>query len=656
MNESKLMRAIFDNIAVAIVAADGDGNLIASNKAAESLHGVAPSNIPPDKWAEEYGIFLPDQVTPCPLDQLPLMRVLRGEAPEEVELYIRRPDGSGSVVSVTGCALLGDDGKWGGFVVFSDITARKLKDDALRTSEMLLREAQRIARLGSWEWDPAADVVNWTDETYSLLDLDSRLPPPSFEEHRSVYTPAAFASLEKAIARTLRDGTPYELDLEVRRSDGTSGWIIARGEPIRNAAGRIVRLRGTAMDISDRKRTERRIADLAERLSLATRAGRIGVWELDVPSDRLIWDESMYELYGKDAGEETGENNNLWVDSLHPADRDRMLREHSDALERDLPFDSEFRIVTPAGEIRHIRAQATVVRDGTGAPQRFIGTNWDITEIRTLAQALQAEKERLLQVIDDWIEAKAAADKANRAKSDFLAAMSHDLRTPMNAILGFGQLLEGKMFGPLNEKQEEFVEFILSSGRGLLKLIDQLLELSQIEAGKMKVSLEPVEIPPLMKVVAATLSQMTAKYDVRLDPGDFGAALPHVFADPVRLNHALTNIGSNAIKYNRRRGAAVFTYEVLDEDWVRITVTDNGIGIEEDRQAEIFQAFNRLGADHSGIEGTGIGLSITRQMVDLMGGRVGFVSRPGEGSSFWIDIPIYAEESGALARLAATHA
>ena len=301
-----------------------------------------------------------------------------------------------------------------------------------------------------------------------------------------------------------------------------------------------------------------------------------------------------------------------------------------------------------ARSIRTLSAPALALASGT--PQRTSPT--EIVEVNEVETALQdaarllaertAAREAAERAERTMTIAKEAAERSSEAKSEFLAMMSHELRTPLHGILGFAQLIDGRHYGQLTEKQKEFIDAILFSGNHLLELINDVLELSKIESGRMTVSMERVEVVPVMKSVLATLSQAADKAGVALRGGNFGISLPPVHADRVRLAQCLMNLGTNAIKYNRREGSVTFSYGVVDGR-VRISVTDTGRGIPKDRQAELFEPFNRLGAERTGVEGTGVGLTLTRRLVELMGGKIGFVSTEGQGSCFWIDLPIYVQ-------------
>ncbi|HEX2678078.1 MAG TPA: ATP-binding protein, partial [Polyangiales bacterium] len=229
---------------------------------------------------------------------------------------------------------------------------------------------------------------------------------------------------------------------------------------------------------------------------------------------------------------------------------------------------------------------------------------------------------------------------ASAAKSEFLSSMSHELRTPLNAILGFAQLLHRDKKEPLSGRHRERIEHVIGGGEHLLRLIDEVLDLSRIEAGRVSVSPEPVEIAPVLDEVKTTLDAMANRAEVELVIEPLPKALPLVIADRVRFKQTLMNYGSNAIKYGRKGGHARFRVEVVDSR-VRITVADDGIGIPADKQDKIFQPFHRAGQEAGPIEGTGIGLAITKRLVELMEGAVGFRSEHGRGSEFWIELPIY---------------
>lgn len=276
-----------------------------------------------------------------------------------------------------------------------------------------------------------------------------------------------------------------------------------------------------------------------------------------------------------------------------------------------------------------------------------------ITEIDELGQALVRasvlielrghQRDEAERAEGAMLLAKQASDRSSDAKSTFVSTTSHELRTPMNGILGYAQLLDTKLLGALNSKQQEYVDHIMFSGKHLLRLINDVLDLSNIEAGRLTMSLEPVDPARIVKAAMATLETAAAKAGVRLIVGKAGPGIPSVTADPERLMQAILNFGSNAVKYSRAGGSATFAVERLAGGLVRISVTDGGIGIRDDRQAHVFEPFNRLGAESTAVEGTGIGLALTRRIVELMGGKVGFSSKVGTGSRFWIDLP----ESGA---------
>ncbi|MDA8182996.1 MAG: ATP-binding protein [Actinomycetota bacterium] len=222
-----------------------------------------------------------------------------------------------------------------------------------------------------------------------------------------------------------------------------------------------------------------------------------------------------------------------------------------------------------------------------------------------------------------------------RSPADFLSRMSHELRTPLNAILGFAQLLE---LDQLEDDQRAAVEHIVRAGQHLLSLIDAVLDMARIDATGIATWSEPVELSSVVDDVEVLLDQLAADAAVRLQVDRASLAGQCVIADPQRLAQVLLNLGSNAVKYNHRGGSVTFSARAIEPDRLRVEVTDTGVGIPPERYEELFVPFSRLGAEHSGIEGTGVGLALSKSLVESMGGTIGMLPASGGGSTFWIEL------------------
>jgi PAS domain S-box-containing protein len=242
-------------------------------------------------------------------------------------------------------------------------------------------------------------------------------------------------------------------------------------------------------------------------------------------------------------------------------------------------------------------------------------------------------------------EAKRVAETASRAKSEFLSSMSHELRTPLNAVIGFAELLMMDRGGTLTVKQKDYAGHIIDGANHLVELVNEVLDLAGIEAGRLRLSIKRVSVRNALEHVQRTMLPLAQKTGVTLElkvPAELG----DVRADELRLQQVLINLVSNAIKYNRPDGVVALTGRSMASGRVRFVVTDTGIGIAPERVKDLFQPFQRLGAEHSRIEGTGIGLALSRRLVDAMHGAIGFTSEPGHGSTFWIDLPAEAKSIG----------
>jgi PAS domain S-box-containing protein len=372
--------------------------------------------------------------------------------------------------------------------------------------------------------------------------------------------------------------------------------------------------------------TTQRLQASEQRRSMAMAAGRMGSWEWDLLTNAYVWDEGQCRIFGVDP-EQFRPNPENVAPLIHPEDRKRVQGDSEHAAQTGQSYYSEFRVVRPEGDTRWCVAGGAATCDSSGRAVRLSGVTQDITTIKEAELQLQAAKE--------------AAEEANRAKSQFLANMSHELRTPLSAVIGYSEMLQEEIEDLGQEGLLADMRKIEANARHLLGLINDVLDLSKIEAERMEIYAETFSVPEIVHDVAATVESLVEKKGNSLAleiSDDLGEAQ----TDQTKLRQCLINLLSNAAKFTEggRIVLAVSRAPRNGDDWLSFRVTDTGIGMNPEQQAKLFQRFTQADASTTRrFGGTGLGLAITRAFAEMLGGRIEVESREGAGTTFTLLMP-----------------
>ncbi|WP_218179750.1 response regulator [Pseudomonas gingeri] len=388
-------------------------------------------------------------------------------------------------------------------------------------------------------------------------------------------------------------------------------------------------------DITEQKKHRSDLAATRDHLLLAADIAELGIWSWNLCDGTLHWNERMFEIYGYSQGLLDHDLNfEHWRSRLHADDLDRVITALDAAIaggEKQLP---SFRVVHPDGQIRQIETRVRVEHDANGTPVLMTGINHDVTAQHEMEVSLRHAKEQ--------------ADAASAAKSSFLANMSHEIRTPMNAVLGMLHLVQ---FTPLNLRQRDYVSKAQTAAQSLLGLLNDILDYSKIEAGKLQLDPHPFDFEPLMQDLGVVLAGNQGQKDIEV-LFDIDPDLPSgLIGDSLRLQQVLINLAGNALKFTLK-GQVIVSLELLERQnsavQVRISVTDSGIGMNAEQIEHIFEGFNQAEASTSRrFGGSGLGLVICKRLVKLMGGDLQVQSRPDVGSRFWFDVWLKVDKNAA---------
>jgi PAS domain S-box-containing protein len=500
--------------------------------------------------------------------------------------------------------------------VMTQLDLRRALRDKNKSEERLTLALEASGFVGTWDWDVVADRVIADPRFVSIFGGDpeqSKMGVPVAEYVKAIH-PEDLEKVKRAISRAMQSGDPFQAEYRLQQADGSVRWIDARGRCRFDAAGKPVRFPGVAVDITDRKQSEAAAREAADRFRVMAESMGQKIFTA-TPDGQLDYFNGQWQRFSGLPFEELA-----WPRIVHPGDLDATLVRWEEAMKQSSIFDIEHRLRRHDGVHRWHLSRCHPIRNADGQVSMWIGSSTDTDD-----QA--RSREHLEQMVEERTENLKASVAELEA---FSYSISHDMRAPLRAMLGFSEILQQEYGPQLDDKANRFLERIRSASTRMDNLIQDVLSFSRMS--HLDLPLQPID--PL-KVIQELIDSYP-----NLRPSEIGillpSKLPRVMGNEAYLTQCISNILGNAAKFVATGMKPVVHVRAEEADGrVKLWFKDNGIGIKEQDFKRIFEIFQRLDRSH---EGTGIGLSIVKKAAQRMGGRVGVESAPGQGTSFWLDL------------------
>jgi PAS domain S-box-containing protein len=582
-----------------------------------------------------------------------LRRSLMHRAAYEVEFRICEPGASVRWIAAKGRGEHSDGKPVRVFGVALDITDRKLAEREARRREAQLAEAQHIARIGSYEWDVQTNQVHRSDELLRIFGRTAKEFPATLEAYLERVHPDDRESTRTIIERAFAEGKPFAFEERIVRGDGAIRVLASQGRWVLDDARRPVKLIGICQDITERRASEEQIRRSEERFQIVARATNDAIWDWDLATDRVWWNQGITTLFGYRA-EQVGRDADWARSRLHSDDLERVSSAIRMMMDRREQFwAGEYRFLRADGSYANVLDRGFVIYDGSGKPARVIGVMTDITERKRAMETLEervAARTAELQVrnteLHREIRQRERAEQLLRGRNEelksFAYTVSHDLKAPLRGIAGYAQELERRHRAGLSERALFCIQQVLTATRNLDHLIEDLLHYSRLDAetpGGSEVDLAAA-IEGILKDRKGVIAETRAEVVV-----DLPVSVIRTWERG--LVQAVANLIDNALKYSRNANPPRLTISSgKSGDDFLIAVSDNGIGFDMKYHDRIFGLFNRLVRQEE-FEGTGLGLAIVKKVVEKLGGAAWAESQPNEGARFYLRLPDRKPEGAA---------
>jgi PAS domain S-box-containing protein len=659
--EEQRFRALADQSSDIIVLVNKEGKIIYENPAIESILGL--------KVEERIGASVFEHLHPDDLqiaaDAFKKLSMDADAPVQRSELRLRHKDGSWHTFEAVGSNLVKDNVVEAVIINLRDITERKMAEESLRESEAKYRFLTEKMNDVVWTLDMDLKTTYVSPSVTNMLGYtpEERMKQPVTEQLTPESLNAVTQALSVELGRDGKDGVDPDRQLtvlmECYHKNGSIIWMEALVSAIRDENGKIIGIHGVSRDVTERKRAEEALRNSEEKLQTMFKSMNDGVLVCDSNINIVDVNEATLRILGLETKDGLIGRNVLDVVKFKDqetvaANLLRMLKERISQVQ------GEYCALLPDGKEMEVDVITSAMYNDAGRQVGFINVIRDITERKQAEKALLLYKEHLEELVKERTseldKAKIAAEAANKAKSDFLANMSHEIRTPLSTIIGFSELLYDETKGPLNNDQKKYMGYVTSAGEHLLSLINDVLDLSKVEAGKMELMTTSFSVSDVLKNSLSFIAEKALKHNIKL-LSDISSDVGMIEADERKVKQILYNLLSNAVKFTPDGGTITLGAVIVSPDstalpadirkgltdtrYVLVSVKDTGIGIAKKDQAKLFTEFYQIEEPYAKkYEGTGLGLALSKRLVALHGGKIWFESKgKDKGSTFYFILP-----------------